>query len=795
MYVKVPDPTPNYDQGLPSLDEATLSVDALVADSTIDDFGPRLPDQYETAVSRSSTPTVPPGFELPHAHPLPPAVQEAPIKPPSRIVPTSAPFTPSRSASFIPRTATPLSNVSLPDVTPKIVPQTPTSLAKQDVKALATTTGLSKTIVSQSSKTLQSEDFPALDSVKSKAPPVTPSKAPRTPAAGSKKNVPVTPTPTMAVPVTPTPAKSEKRPPPGILNISVPPKPALKTTTPSEPPSKPSVASSAFPPLPPSTPSASSTQSPLVRGTPKTLRLVPSKADAPTVGSATPSSVTSAFQPIFPSRQPSLASISRHERPGTPTSEAISDNASITSASLSRASSPPPSKVGSAPVRITTKSKQKKQRQKEKERSEMEAAAAAAAAKVEPEEIAPIMGRKRKQQKEKHIHSAAGGSTPAVSRPPSPGPSESASKPEELSSKDGRAQPNQKNTTVEPEPEASRPTPKSKGKGKHRNQAAPPPPPTPSVEAVKEIDEETKQEPVPKKAQTSLTPQVVFEQLVEAGLVPAAQDLALLKNPAAYAKASFNDDLDNHPGAAVLQKLTITPEDRASLQAGIPVRKNQGTPHSCMLTPNGDYVKHLAPHEENRYLELQEVLAEEAGPAAFVSTKHHATNGFTLIGGRAVPNGPPSFFPPPKGTPATLDPVSKIQRDEALSYINQYVLPSLSTNSQLEKALNANALDAEMLRSSDPLSFPSWGNDPAGPRASSSHGDISQEGILATGLEGMTARFREGDGGRPLGNVSLLSFSEAEVALQSARKDAEVLDKKLQALIKKNRRLLLGTGH
>jgi CCR4-NOT transcription complex subunit 4 len=200
-----------------------------------------------------------------------------------------------------------------------------------------------------------------------------------------------------------------------------------------------------------------------------------------------------------------------------------------------------------------------------------------------------------------------------------------------------------------------------------------------------------------------------------------------------------------------------------------------------MLTPNGDYVRNLSPEEEERYLQLQANLAESAGPASFISGKHNASNGFTLIGGRAVPNGPPSFFPAPAGTIPPLDPVSKIQRDEALSYINQYVLPSLSTNKQLENALNANALD----------NFPSWGGS-------------EEAGVLASGIDGMTAHFAVGGnsadggiggGGRPLGNVSLLGCREAESAMVAARKEAEGIEKRLTALVKKNKRLLLGSGH
>ncbi|EHL00775.1 hypothetical protein M7I_3163 [Glarea lozoyensis 74030] len=501
--------------------------------------------------------------------------------------------------------------------------------------------------------------------------------------------------------------KSEKRTQPGILNISVPSKPAVKPVPVVETPSKPMIATSAFPPLPP-----------------------------------------------------------------------------ITSASISRASSPPPSKVGSAPVRTTTKSMQKKQRQLEKQRSEAEAAAIAAAAKAEPEVIAPIMGRKRKQQKDKHnIHSAAGGSTPAQSRPASPGPVDRV---QEESSKhsdknDSNLNEKAKTTAVESEAEVTKPSIKSKGKNKQRGQQHVPPPPT--VEPAHEAEEEAEQSAVDSsKPPTVPTPATILEELIADEEIPDANHLAFLKPPLSSVKLSSPAEAESQ---GPLQKLIITPEDRATLSDGKPVHKNRGTAHPTMLTPNGDYLRYLTPEEEERYLTLQEKLAEDAGPSAFVSAKHHASNGFTLIGGRAVPNGPPSFFPTPKSNGVTLDPVSKIQRDEALSYINQYVLPSLSTNSQLEKALNANALDAEMLRSADPSSFPSWGSDPGGPRAGSSHDGSGQEGILATGLEGMTAHFavgRDGDSGRPLGNVSLLSLPDAETGMQAARKEAEIIEKKLHAM-------------
>ena len=771
------------DQGLLSLDEATSSVDALVADSAFDEL-----IGFEH-VSRSSTPSVPPGFGfLPHVTPM---LGEDPVtKIPTRIIPTSTPFTPSRSSSFYPRAATPLSNVAIAatHVAPTSA-ETPTSQAKQDVQQLASSTGLSKTIASQASKAaLQSEDFPALEASKVKTP-TTPaatksvgSVKPTASVATAKKQ-PNSSSSTQST--QPVPKAGDKRAASG-LNISVPLKP--KASTPTDLASK-LVAPVAFPPLPTSS-TAPAIQSPLARNATKSLRVMSTpKTETPSAGSATPTSVTSMFPPTFPPlRQASIASASRLDRPSSPTSEAISDNASITSASMSRASSPPPTKIGSAPVRATTKSMQKKQRkeaQKEKERSELEATTA----KPEPEvEIAPIMGRKKKQKKDKVLNTTTGDSTPTASRPQSPTLTESAAE-EAKTSVDLPQLPAQvplKQATVEmgidTAPHSSQ---DSKGKGKAKAQRSASPEPL----STTEVEEEISDKPIP-------TPASILQELLKSGELGDVNTLAFFKNPTySYRHQETPIDLQS-----ANQKLTITPEDRESLLRGKPVHKVNGGPHRIMLTPNGDCLRNLSPEEEQRYLMLQARIAQDSGPATFYSAKHHASNGFTLVGGRAVPNGPPSFFPALHNTNTPMDPVSKIQRDEALSYINQYVLPSLSTNSQLEKALNANALDTEILRSGDASAWASWGTDPATPLPSNSDGThASREGILATGLESMTAHFAIGGGGdvnrsQPLGNVSLLSLADAETALQAARKETEGFEKKLHALIKKNKKLLLGSG-
>jgi CCR4-NOT transcription complex subunit 4 len=786
----------------------------LVADSAADfpenapDFTPNLcgldldsnvaivASDFEFMTSRTSTPSVPPGLALPHAHPAAVLREDALPKPVSRIVPTSAPFTPSRNlaSAFIPRAATPLARVTVPISTqgvPNPTPATPsTSQARQDVKTLAANSGLSKTIASQSAQGMQGpilrpDDFPELEKGKERLnAPVGPKSMAAIP---KKAQAPVTETSQLQSTAKP----AAKRAAPGTFDTQG--QPTNKTSSEPDATAKNVIPASAFPPLPPSAPSSTVTQTPGVRTNPKSLRLVPTpKTEVPPVANSTPQSATSTIPPNFlpPSRQPSIVSLSRNERPNTPVSEIISDNASITSNSLSRPSSPPATRVGSAPVRSTTKSQQKKQRRDAKEKSELNTVVD----KPEPAvEIAPIMGRKKKQKKEK-INSNAGGVSPAISRAPSPGPqevmqAEFSSKPEITTEGNVTSQ------TLQPDIEPA-PGKVSESKGKAKSKAevlAPLESPTPLVE----IADEHSEKPIP-------APASVLSDLVSSGLLPDPNKLVVFKSPVGFTqRLDLSGDFQDGD-----QKLIITEEDRATLQAGKPVHKVGQGSNRIMLTPNGDCVRNLTPAEEERYLELQSRILDDVGPATFVPPRHTVSGGFALIGGRAVPNGPPAYFPPVDASAARLDPVGKIQRDEALSYINQFVLPSLSTNSQLERALNANALDADMLRPND---LGAWGAASHNPVDSAeahieqstvpdrSYGTVTRDNsILATGLQSMTAHFALGqENGRtqPLGNVALLSLEDSEKALQTAKKETEKLEKSLNQLLKKNRRLLLGAGH
>lgn len=429
--------------------------------------------------------------------------------------------------------------------------------------------------------------------------------------------------------------------------------------------------------------------------------------------------------------------------------------------------------------------------QKKKEESELEAVADQPEKEVE---VAPIMGRMKKQKKAKPSSSAASGPTPLASRPPSPSPV------------DNKKPASQSETVSQPEVKAPSPVPEvvvnknTEAKGKNKQ--------TEPIAQEPVTPEPVQEEAPPVKPQP--TAASVFQDLINSGSIPIDPlKLSILNVPVGLNhRQDFSVDLQDIDQ----NKLIITDDDKLNLKQGRPVHKIVQGSTRIMLTPNGDCVRNLSQEEEKRYLELQQRILKDAGPTAFSSPRHNAEKAFTLIGGRAVPNGPPSFFPlAADPNSPKVDPVSKIQRDEALNYINQYVLPSLAANSQLEKALNASALDVGVsggLAHGGPIS--GWDALGVRPRdelqSEQPYGGgppNNTDGILATGLENMTAHFGTGkDNGRGqhLGNVTLLSLPDSESAVHAAKKETEKLEKSLQQIIKKNRRnlitaSLLGANH
>lgn len=810
-----------------------------------------------------TAPAVPPpglGF-MAHGHPSRVAT---PLQAPPGLAPPAIPpaagllsnITPSPVVPLKPASSSPSSAAGLVSASKKGAEPAAGALAKKNIKALALDSGLSSEIASQANTSakgkkpvLQDEDFPALESAKpvSRTSTPAPAKAPfiKTPMV-PKKAQGETPKSATATVATDTPAqlasapkverKAERKVVPGVLNIAAATKAAAAK---SNPPSTATSAvekadDSAFPALP--TPGSVSVSSPATR-VPKTLRVVSTpKAETPpsmSAGAAAPASLRHAFSTL-------------QQRPETPGSADVSDTASIlsASASASRTNSPPPgpSRVGSAAVRNTTKSQQRKAR---KDATKKEAAAIAVQTKPEPEVvIAPIVGRKKKQKKEpKEKAPKDKDVTPPVeSRPQSPGPAE---KPVE---KEGKLAAEEKVSTYRQAVNESMSLEEPLLPRSRRKEG--------SVSGNGEASKPVTDRPVP-------PPAAILHELGAAGWITDVDALSLLKGITSTSHRSEQYTPVVPKDGLTEIKSMLSEEDQRALLSGKPVHKIiDGS--RVLLTPNGNCVRNLTPAEEQRYLELLAELAAKVGdPATYVHSRHEAGNGFSVIKGRAVANGTPSYFPqgPSNATsdglrlPAVSDPMQKMTREEALANINQSILPRLnlgtanlntlaavtdpkhsttspgpsqSNNSPqtppLSKQDLANATNAlnslaplilNFASSGSPSSTAALAAELTGQSAGSSLAKLDPADEFSGMANTMTATpsmpslassvaSKSGNVGASssaLANFPMMSVEDMEQAFALAKKEAEKMEKSLNQVIKKNRKLLslsssgAGGGH
>ncbi|KAJ6785677.1 hypothetical protein PWT90_00970 [Aphanocladium album] len=519
---------------------------------------------------------------------------------------------------------------------------------------------------------------------------------------------------------------------------------------------------------------------------PRTLRVMtPAKIDSPILMSPVASRIMSIGQ-----------------RPETPASETVSDTASIVSASVSasRAGSPPPSRIGSAAVRTTTKSQQRKQR-KDMQRQDTKSIVENSAA--EEAIHAPVLGRKKKQKKEK-----------PVKEKPIKEKLAAVTAPEVESSKKEEPEVTVQETKTGPEKQAQFGESKSPEKnktGKVLEQTVLVPPPHPPAPTVQDAPPEEEEPIAPPQG-----PATVFEDIRQSLWTTTLGRLNLLKPVAGLASiATGQFSAGTKPGACKDSGCKcgeIQPEDMKILESGKPVRKQCRVDGSRMLiTPNGDCIRKLTEKEEDDFLQLQAAVAETAETAgSFTAPRHQTSSGaFSIIKGRAVPNGRPNIFPV-SAKPESQDPFGKLQRDEALSYINQYVLPrlNLGASGKVSAAgMSASAAAAASgslapLRDAAAASLNSLAPYFYGPEAAAGVGIYSAVDSSSTrpvpdfgAPPGLTlgGNVDMVKGARGMGAMALMSVEEAEAALAATRKDTEKLEKGLNAVIKRNKRLLIGT--
>ncbi|PGG95780.1 hypothetical protein AJ79_09880 [Helicocarpus griseus UAMH5409] len=681
---------------------------------------------------RSGTPVLPPGLPLPHGHPAASFVQN---------------FSPSNSALSSPQLgnipmpsgfSTPIqkpkdvvtSRQPTPDVQPSpIIPPVP---ARARTAAAEVSSGSPKPKSAAKGST-QSDTLTA----KEDKPQEPPSKQPAAPTSKNGK-------------------QSREHSKPIKLNLSMPaptePSPTRKTT--------PNHSISSIPPLStvtsrPNTPLTGVSRASESSIQPaKVLRVVnTSKSETPSLSSAPTQSATPAKQR---SRKPSLSSNSRPDTPNNVDSEYDFH----TSASVSRASSPPPSRVGSAPVRTQTKSQLKKER-KLKGKLDLEAktkeASKPSAAAQEPVQ-GPIIGRKRKAKKTL---------TPSSEQLPSAAPDT-----DQASTNNAKAA----KTKVQSKPETPVHT-------KIADKA--------SKDATNQAQAAEKKETVEPWRSNNTAGQLLADS--EASGVPI-KDLFLERTsplPLLLAQLHQTGDLDlnSHPlfnppnlnqrsdlkctadDYDILKKpIELAEEHRTKLLQGEPVYINEDSDllkYRCLITPAGAVLRHLSEEEENRYLELEKSLAASLETLheypALTITEPDATN---RAGGLDA-----LFATPEKFNIRWIDgaPENGLLCSAKESAISSMPSPPPVAPNGLTPA------EADAVRAT-----------PA-PRSSTAPKSTTSESHLSLGIAGA------------VGLEELMSMSdeelrvmieEAQRELESSRKEVDLVDKRVMTLVKRNKKLV-----
>ncbi|MCJ1392877.1 transcriptional repressor general negative regulator of transcription subunit 4 [Xylographa bjoerkii] len=417
------------------------------------------------------------------------------------------------------------------------------------------------------------------------------------------------------------------------------------------------------------------------------------------------------------SRQPSLSSL---YQPDTPANETVSDNMSLTSTSLSRPGSPPIGKVGSAPVRLNTKSQQKKDRQararKVEESRQTEESTASTTLHDEPVQ-APIVGRKKKTKKSRLQTSTD--SLSLGSGPPSP------------YRQDERTQDDVKPVMPTSHGDGRTGSSNTKKTKHEKNEKA-------MNEGIPDIVPDTPTELVDKSRKNQLSAAVIFAELQKAGeIVSSALDL--FRNvPGMNHRFEFNEidlaEKDKVP--------PISDAQRRLLDQGKSICLQLTTNKYAVVLPNWRILRGFSREQAERYMNLRHQTLEVTGPADFRSNRYSIERWLNsdLFGGSGS-NGESVMTPRlPVGDNTTM-------REDVTPLFND----RFTTPSQRDKQVD---MPLEKF----------WDADTTTSTTSIGVGQNRQSSITA---------------------------HEAERALAAARKETEALEKRLNGLLKKNRKLLM----
>ncbi|EER41497.1 CCR4-NOT core complex subunit Not4 [Histoplasma capsulatum H143] len=460
-------------------------------------------------------------------------------------------------------------------------------------------------------------------------------------------------------------------------------------------------------------------------------------------------------------------------RPDTP-NNVDSEYDFHTSASVSRASSPPPSRVGSAPVRSITKSQLKKERKLKAKQAEVKKEETHPTLVVAEEPVqAPIIGRKRKTKKAPapapaKEQQAASASKPEVTdNAPHVAKSKNKSQNQSESSTQAKGSDNAARESVPKEhAPRSQTTKKSKKSEPWRSN---------NTAGQLLADSEATGKPVKDLflERTSPLP-VLLAQLHQSG------DLDLTTHPL-FNPPNLNQRSDLKCSAddydILKNPIELAEEHRTKLLQGEPVHINADTDLlkcRCLITPAGCVLRHLSEEEEFRYLELEKSLAAawqslQEYPA-LTATEPDATNrgggldalfatpeNFNirwidgapengLLSGSVKPSSMPS--PPPVSA-------SGFSTESSSSEAADAARGSASTGAMATTACSHRSSTA-------PKST-----------TSGSHLGVSLEDLMSMSDEELRAM-----------------IEEAQRELESSRKEVDMVDKKVMTLVKRNKKLV-----
>jgi CCR4-NOT transcription complex subunit 4 len=862
-------------------EQASFNVDALVND-TEPDLGPArsIPSTplsgHFFAQPRRATPTIPPGFSAPAipravieesksrpgsrpmsrttsstitpAVPVLPVVPVTPAK--AKKVKQAAAATPAPTTPVKPQPETPTKPMSRPSTAKTPTATGPANKSTDDPPAQKKQQQLQQQQKLEEKKIVPdptSKEMPKAKSNKKNSAVVEASPQKKVAKESKVEAKETVPGPTV------TPTSSTNREPPGKLDITA----ATQALTIEQSPATSShkvdtqaknarVTPVASTTSVPASPAAAATGSPIKRTTaPRTLRVVPTpKTEVPPPLSSTsaPSMPPSSTVDKLRSRQASIASVNL---PGTPMSEMVSDTASVTSASISRASSPPPigGKVGSAPVRKKTKSQAKKDRQERKKQIEEEMAVEENKSDVEVVQ-APIIGRKKKAKKPTAIPKIATKSQPASPKP----------------------------ATVEDD-HSDVPVPVAAVKTA----------PSVKTSAPATPDPEHLAEPKDRREHTA---QSIMADLQKTGelLASTLEFFKPLSSSLTHAsRATPASNVSSPPDL----KIHFSEADLEAIAKKKPVRLNghDNRPDSrTLITPNGKFFWGLSEELEEKALQLEKQIEEVRGHARFHPRKqtshghahgtiqsqskdvlpaiatalkeagkklgNNGTQQMPKIDAQSILNEASRLPLPPVQSQEVQQPPPPPQPQtpaDAGAYLNQFVLPktdnpppnqprpemaavggapgagtaNISVNvGKFAKAAKAvvqggavgsTEIDGMGMMAADLLggvfvqglealvgaglgfeSSQEFGLDANGNiTVGRGGGGLDVQGLM-NAIES-TSGFGGTDGGR-YGRGSVMSMEEAERAMHAARKEHDVLEKKLAALMKKNKKLFGGVG-